>query len=365
MTPALLGLLMIVPGLELKVLPSNSNLAILPSNPIEALKAASDLWGARQLKLAEARIDAQKLQQLASPPANEPILRWVRETLGRPVDLHDFILFLDDVLEHKGLPTQLNIPASRARAYGILLHPQEVFRSTPRAYGQFGELPVDDPPAQLDLQPAPDHSPPSPDWTARYQQPMTDHGKIRELIQHQPKFGQAVQLLFRQLKAQGAFTWIEAGVRPRERGFLIYGSWLVSRAKSSLQLRRRIQTLHKYEKAWGLNIPIRWRHPAGFRATVEAARAMADTYGVEYATPRGARNSSHYGGRAVDIVAVNLPRRLKIEAPNGAIRVFDLSKPSNSRDLSLSPHLIQWIEQHFGMKKLAKDYPHWYVVSNH
>jgi hypothetical protein len=86
---------------------------------------------------------------------------------------------------------------------------------------------------------------------------------------------------------------------------------------------------------------------------------MADTYDVVYATEKGARWSHHYSGVAADFVAVGLPRSLRLIAPDGADHTFDLSDPGHTRDLSLSPEVISWIEEHFGMKKLRSDYPHW------
>lgn len=339
-------------------LPTNRTLEVLPIAPRAAFRVAATKLGDRYLTLAEARVDAKVLLDIARAPKKEPLTRVVRERIGRPVDVGDLVLFLDDLLANPDHP-QANLPASRARAYGVLLHPQEVFKNKSRRYGTFGALPLDDPPSQLELAPAKDGDVPGPRWTARYQQPMTDEGKLAELVELRPRFGSAMRSLFEQLSAQGAFTWIEAAVRPRERGFLIYGSWFVSRAQNPAALAQRIRTLDGYEKSWGLEVPIRWQHPKGFAATVEAARAMADTYGVDYATPRGARRSSHYGGRAVDIVAVDLPRSLRLEAPDGATRTFDLSGAENARDLSLVPELIDWIEVHFGVKKLRRDYPHW------
>ncbi|MBX2813213.1 MAG: hypothetical protein KTR25_15470 [Myxococcales bacterium] len=356
-----LGGILSTPGLHI---PTNATLDRLTTTPTQALAQAAQHLKNHTLVLAETPIDANRLQLLAHPPSGESLTRWVREELGRPVDLQDFILFLDDlVVSSAQLPSTIYLPASRGRAYGILLHPQDVFSTQRRRYGSFGELPLDKPPQQRHIAPAADFSPPGPAWTARYPQPETDIGKIRELTRENPIFGRAILTLFTQLKKQGAFTWIEAGVRPRERGFLIYGSWYLSRSPSEQILRRRIRALHVDEKAWGLDIPIRWRHPDGFTATIEALRAMADTYGVDYATRRGARNSSHYGGRAVDLVAVDLPKHLNLLAPDGEHKTFDLSAREASRDLSLSPQLISWIEQHFRMRKLRKDYPHWSALS--
>lgn len=347
------------PAAPVLYLLSNDRLEVLPREPRAAFAKAAGLLEDRALRLAEAVVDAEVLRRLAEPPEGEPLVRWVRETVGRPVDVADFVLLIDDLVAASDLPETVNLPASRARAHGVLLHPAEVFEGRPRRYGAHGAVPLDDPPEQIGLEPAADGDPPGPRWTARYQQPMTDEGKLAELERENPPFGRAVRSLFEQLTSQGAFSWIEAGVRPRERGFLIYGSWLVSRATDEADLDARIEKLEGFERAWNLDIPIRWRHPGGPASTIEAARAMADTYGVDYATPRGARRSSHYGGRAVDLVAVRLPRRLVLEAPSGERRVFDLSGPDEARDLSLSPRLIRWIEARFGMRKLRKDYPHW------
>ena len=86
---------------------------------------------------------------------------------------------------------------------------------------------------------------------------------------------------------------------------------------------------------------------------------MREAFDVVYATESGAQRSRHYDGTAIDIVARALPRTLTLEAPDGAQQTFDLSAPEENRDLSLTPHLIQWVEKHFALRKLRHDYPHW------
>ena len=78
-----------------------------------------------------------------------------------------------------------------------------------------------------------------------------------------------------------------------------------------------------------------------------------------FASEIGARQSDHYTGKAVDLVALALPRRLALRAPNGNSAQFDLSDASQPLDLSLTPELIDWVETNFGLKKLRADYPHW------
>lgn len=340
-------------------LSTDRTLDTLPHDPPHAFAAAARRLGAVHIAVADVVLGSALLTRLARPPAAEPYARWVREQLGRPVDIRDLILFLDDLASASDLPSHISVPSSRARAHGILLHPQDIFRSRARRYGTYGAIELEEPPAQPSLRPPEDGAPAGPRWTARYPQPTQDAAKLRELRTHNPRFGAAVTSLYRQLRAQGAEVHVESGVRARERGFLIFGSWYLARATNLSQVRDRIAKLDAYETAWGLDVPIRWRHPDGLRATQAAAQAMADTYGVDYATLQGARNSSHYGGRAVDLVAVDLPRRLRLHAPDGQSRRFDLSHPREPRDLSLTPELIRWIEVHFSIKKLRKDYPHW------
>jgi hypothetical protein len=86
---------------------------------------------------------------------------------------------------------------------------------------------------------------------------------------------------------------------------------------------------------------------------------MADTYDVVFASEAGARRSSHYGGGAVDLTVVALPRALELEAPGGERQRFDLSAPDETRELSLTPEVVEWVERAYGFEKLRPDYPHW------
>ena len=161
-----------------------------------------------------------------------------------------------------------------------------------------------------------------------------------------------------QLEQQGAEVWVTSSVRSRERGYLMWGAFLLSRASES-EVTGIVEQLNAANQAWGLHVPILWRHPEGLQETQEAGRQMADAYDVVYATERGARYSSHYTGKAVDLVAIDLPRTVSLIAPNGTERTFDLSGEDHPRDLSLEPELIAWIETHFAFSKLHSDYPHW------
>ena len=329
----------------------------------QKLAQAGRKLNAGRFDLAGTWVDGATLVTLSKTPACEPLTRALREALERPVDVDDLLLFIDDLLAH-GVDLEARpayLPAGRARGVGVLLHPNDVFRKNrPRRYGErVTVIPLDAPTPQLGLKPARDGSVVGPNWAARYQQPETEQGRIDALQKANPSFGARVASLTKQLKAQGAFVFVDATVRAPERGYLLYGSYRLSRSESKKTLLKRIRELRRINKQWGLDVPIRWMHPKGWRATVDAARQLADTYGVVYATRRGARSSDHYGGKAIDLSAMNLPRRLTLIAPDRAELTIELSGPDESRDLSLTPRLVNWIEAHFAMKKLRKDYPHW------
>lgn len=328
------------------------------------LARAAVLLDGLSIDLAGVPLTPARLREIAETPSTEPLVRATREILRRPIDLEDFLYFLDDLAlaKARGLKArQVVLPPGRLRGAGILLHPDDVFRpSRARVYGESStKLLLGAPVSQEGLRPARSGSVVGPRWAARYRQPRTERGRMVALAKVNPDFAARIRNLREQLVDQGAWVHIESTMRRRERGFLIYGCYWLSKAKSARQVRKRIRRLDRLERQWGLRIPIRWRHPKGWRATVRAARRLAETYSVDYATRGGAKKSDHYDGEAVDLWAVDLPRKLTLRAPDGAQATFDLSSPEHARDLSLEPALIEWIEQHFSMDKLKKDYPHW------
>ncbi len=333
------------------------------TSPHRQLRQAAEQLGAGRFNLAGQWIDRAALLAVAESPPAEPLTRTIRETFERPVDMQDFLLFVDDLLRSGRdlVRAPAYLPAGRARAIGVLLHPNDVFRpDKPRRYAETAtvvglELPT----AQVGLKPPPDGAVVGPRWAARYQQPQSEAGRMAALKKVNPDMAARVASLMTQLKAQGAMVYVESTVRRRERGYLLYGSFILSRSTSEKQVAKNITRLDAYNAAWGLNVPIKWAHPGGWRATIDAARALAETYGVVYATRRGAKSSDHYDGSAVDLFVVNLPRKLRLRGPDGATIDADLSAPNESRDLSLTPRLIEWIEAHFQFEKLRRDYPHW------
>lgn len=356
-------------GERIGLLDINRKLEVLPSPEVvgmrAALEEAGEQLGTWTLDIAGAEVNGAFLKKLAATPKEEPLLRAAREAMGRPLDLEDFLYFLDDVLVagragKRGAPVVLT--PDRARRYGVFVHPDDVFRKRPRVYAKRpGQMPVD-PPAKPREYPRPDDGALlGPGWTMRYANPATEQDLLIALKKARPDedLHERVELLVKQLREQGAEVTLDSTVRPRERGYLMWGAFWLARAKTPAQVNARARTLERLNRKWGLEVPIRWRHPKGWRATTEAAREMAEAYNVVYATRRGAERSNHYEGRAIDCSAVNLPRTLTLRAPDGAVRTFDLSDPEQPRDLSLTPELVRWVEEHFGLSKLKADYPHW------
>ena len=320
--------------------------------------------GSWRIHLSGAEIDGVALVRLASQPPPEPLLRAVREGLKRPIDLDDFLLFLDDVLVAgegglRGKPVW--VTSGRARKAGILVHPDDVFERRPRRYGTRGTLSIDRPRPQVNLPLAKDGEVLGPNWTMRYRNPQTERALLDALAARNQtgKFAERVHDLMDQLKKQGAVVYLNSTVRSRERGYLMWGAYILSRMYSQKDLLSGIAKLETRNNSWNLHIPIQWSHPAGWRETREAAREMADTYDVVYATEKGARESNHYSGRAVDLTALGLPRRLELRGSDGVERRFDLTAADHTRDLNLSPELVAWVEEHFHLDKLKSDYPHW------
>lgn len=328
------------------------------------IRRAGELFGDWRINVAGVRIDGPRLLELADGEPQEPFLRRVREVLRRPFDLEDFALFLDDVLAagERGLRGHLVwVTAGRARNAGITLHPDEVFFKKTRRYGEAPSLNIDKPARPAQLEPANDGDVLGPNWTARFRNPGTTKQMLAALEEENTSgtYAERIRSLRHQLKAQGADFYVYSSTRNRSRGYLMWGAFALSRAKTAGEVRSLVRKLEQRNREWGLNVPIRWKHPNGWRATIAAAREMAETYDVVYATENGARNSNHYGGQAVDIGVLGLPRTLVLEAPDGEKATFDCSDPEHPRDLNLAPEIIDWIEAHFQMKKLRSDYPHW------
>lgn len=338
---------------------ANSRFEHLPEpavvGPRATLQAAAwELVDGPSIELAGRAVTAERVAAWAAWTGDD-LEQHVASELGRAVDLTELLRFLDDVVRREG---EVVLTGGRARGRGVLVHPAEAFDGEVRAWDR-GRVAVDRPRAQRLLVPALDGDPLGPRWTTRFANPPTPAAQLLALQAERPEgdFPERIALLLAELEAQGAEVYLTSGARDPRRGYLLWGSFLMSRQTTSAGVERTAVRLERAAMDWELDVPIRWRHPDGWRATVAAARAMAETYDVVYATERGARESNHYGGEAVDLVGLDLPATVVLSAPDGATERFDLR--DRTRDLSVEPTLVAWVEEHFAWRKLRRDYPHW------
>ncbi|NCG20612.1 MAG: hypothetical protein GWP91_16505, partial [Rhodobacterales bacterium] len=175
--PILCTLLCIAADSQLTHIDANQTLEQLPEGaPREQLAKAAQALGDWSIDFAGVPIDGARLQRWADCPENEPLLRFVREDTGRAIDLDDFVFFLDDVLvagqaDRRG--QAFTVTSGRARSAGLLVHPDDVFKDKPRQYGVRSKtLSVDAPQPPDSYPPAIDGDPPSPGWSARFQNPQ-------------------------------------------------------------------------------------------------------------------------------------------------------------------------------------------------
>jgi len=328
----------------------------------DMLRQAAAQIGTFRFYFADNWIDGPRLQRLADLCAGDDPRRAMRESFNKPVDTEDFLFFLDDLIAQRKLYGVVYVTSSRARSAGILLHPDDVFYGKPRVYGAQGlPLALDKPKTYDNLKPANDGDYPGGGWALRYRDTYGEknHYAAFSRTKKGARFARRIKSLVTQLRAQGAIVAINSSVRNQKRGYLMWGAFALSRAQSGKDVADLAARLNRINEEYALGVSIKWSYEGDWRRTVESAREMADVYDVVYATERGALSSSHYDGNAVDFAATGLPRKIRLKAPDGAARTFDLSDPAHSRDLSLSPELIEWIELHFKMEKLRSDYPHW------
>lgn len=328
------------------------------------LNEAGRKLGAWKFYFAGTEISGERLILIASQKSDKSLTRLLREDLKCAVDTRDFLLFLDDLLLYKkseGEVASVWVPSGRARTHGILLHPDDIYKKKYRRYGEKQKtISLDRPKIQSTLTPAKDGDDLGANWTARYQNSRGESLMLKELaaVSEDKSFVPRIISLLKQLRRQGAVVGVHSCVRKRERGYLMWGAFILSRSKSRSAVKKNISMLEKINKRYALNVDISWSH-GDWQETVDAAKEMADAYDVVYATRNGALRSNHYDGKAVDFAATGLPSTLTLVAPDGAEKTFDLSGDDEPLDLSLSPDVVEWIEVHFLLKKLTGDYPHW------
>jgi len=328
------------------------------------LRVLGQQLGEGAVEISGVRISAKMLLELSQTPIEASLVQALRQKVRRPIKVDGLLYFVDDVLRlsEQRRKRDIVLTSSRARRLGILVHPEEVFEEKIRMYPHEElEVHIDRPGLPRSYKPAKDGQMLGPEWTARFPNPRGENAKFEKLGQALPgnDFHLRVTALLKQFREQGAEVFVDSTVRAQERGYLIWGSYLLSQAESEDDYKKTLDDLQTARTEWKLGVSIQWVHPLGWEAGVEAARAMAEAYGVTYATREGAEASNHYDGLAVDITVVGLPASLTLKAPDGEKCVFDLSHPEHPRDLSLSPGVITWIEEKYQVVKLKLDYPHW------
>ncbi len=239
--PLLMATSPISPDREWDVLPPAEDDAAARS----ALAIASwHLVDCAGVELAGVHLDARRLQAWASAPMNEPLERYVREDARRPIDLTDTLFLLDDVIRDDRCD-EVVLPAGRARSAGLLVHPSDVFRDQSRDYGR-RSLDTSRPTPQRWVPPAQDGTPLGVRWTTRFPNPETAGDRLDALVQERPDsdFHERIASLAAQLESQGALVWITSTARDPRRGYLLWGSFLLSKTRSAADVsvaRRRLE----------------------------------------------------------------------------------------------------------------------------
>ena len=328
------------------------------------LSEAADYLADYKFHFAGTNIDAARLRTIVRLSDENNLTTTLRENIKQPVDTYDFLLFLDDLIfqyrSGRLRNTHVWITSGRARRAGVLLHPDDIFKNRPRNYGETSEyLDIDRPKRPENLNPAADGDLLGANWSARYRNAPTGQKRLKELGRKNPDFTRRIRLLLNQLEKHGARVAVHSAYRKRERGYLMWGAFILSRSSSKKETERIVSELDQVNRKNKLDVRIVWMDPAGWRQTVKRAKEMADAYDVVYATRRGALKSDHYDANAVDITATGLPSRLKLVSPSGVKKIFDLSGKNQSRDLNLTLEIIDWVEKNFQFQKLRSDYSHW------
>ncbi len=174
---------------------------IKPRKGLRSLyRQAGKLLGDWTIVVSGMKIDGARLVELSQKSPQEPFARVIREDFRFPVDVHDFVYFLDDVLREgkKGLRgKQVWVLPGRGRAAGLLVHPDDVFlKNRPRVYGEpERKLAIDRPVPQPELPPAKDGDPLGPNWVTRYKNPEGDQAKLEALRKINPSKSLAARIV--------------------------------------------------------------------------------------------------------------------------------------------------------------------------
>ncbi len=145
------------------------------------------------------------------------------------------------------------------------------------------------------------------------------------------------------MRAGGANVSISSTRRPAERAFLMHFSW---------QIHKR--TLNPQNVPTKAGINIEWVHrdangAIDLDASRKAATAMVNGYNIAF---RPALASRHTEGRAIDMT-ISWTGKLNVKKKNGLLTTIS-GAPRNGSNTEL-----QSVGRTYGVKKNAKDPPHW------
>lgn len=147
----------------------------------------------------------------------------------------------------------------------------------------------------------------------------------------------------------GATVSIAATLRPKERAFLMHWCWMIANKKTSA---KDVPTME------GVNI--NWQHTdsAGKyseSASIAAAKAMVDGYGMQHLQVAPALNSRHTEGKAVDM-KISWSGTLSITDSSGKT-ISIATAPRDGMNAELHA-----VGKNYGVIKYVggdKDKPHW------
>ena len=151
------------------------------------------------------------------------------------------------------------------------------------------------------------------------------------------------------LRAAGASVTISATLRPPERAFLMHWSWRIVNDE-----------VDPHDVPARTGVDIEWVHVDANgaydrEASITAARAMVNAYGMRNLATAPALNSRHIEGNAIDI-SVSWQRSLEIEDADGAT-ISITTEPRTGMNAAL--HAVGATYGVIKFRGGERDKPHW------
>ncbi len=164
-----------------------------------------------------------------------------------------------------------------------------------------------------------------------------------------PPFRARLTAFLAALRAAGATVSIAATRRPAQRAYLMHWCWAIVKAKADPQA---IPPMDGVAIAWA-HVDDQGEYDAD--ASLAAAQAMVDAYGMQNLNTAPALNSNHIAGTAVDM-NISWPGTLTIARQDGStVAIASLPRTGMNPDL-------RTVGASYGVMKFvggATDMPHW------